>query len=450
MSLINDLVTQYAATDLASIFAKVGLGGIDPDRYGDLKKVTLAQWLLESARATSNLAVTANNFSGLKWRNEMTGFATPINIKVPSEPELVDFCKFNDVEAFIVGYWKFLTRAPYKGLEAYTNTPENFIGFLSRKGFATDMGYVKKVINLSPEAYKLLATASGISIPDLPKKLQVESFPKEVEFGQVFVVQGSAFPSDRGKTLSIKIDSTFPVDDVVIGENCKWKMNFSLVQAGERRIQISLGAESEEIDIKAVSPVDKDDPEETTNPSGSVKIALSGSVGRGGVNKAEDVKAVKKRLHELGYTWVGDISSASINTGFIQAIQLFQSIIAGHSTVKGDGRVDLARLTHRWLQAANAPIWKTMPDSDSSINFVNYEKEQTSDDHDFGTSWMADTIRSIAKDYHGTSPTSAPFTINDVSRPQGGDTDDHEGHETGLMCDVLLPRTDGKSGGIEW
>ena len=63
---------------------------------------------------------------------------------------------------------------------------------------------------------------------------------------------------------------------------------------------------------------------------------------------------------------------------------------------------------------------------------------------------MADVIIAIAKDYHSSSPNTAPFTINDVSRPKGGDTPDHSGHETGLMCDVNLPRNDGQSGGIEW
>jgi hypothetical protein len=454
MALLDDLVNKYAAADLASIFKDVGLTGIASDSHEDLKEVTLAQWLLESARASSKLAVEAKNFSGLKWREEMKGFATPIDIKVPSEPVSVEFCQFKDVDAFLVGYWKFLTRSPYKGLEAHTNTPENFIGFLQRKGFAADMSYVTKVLKLLPEARNLLATASGIIIPPPPDNLQVTGFPQEVEVGQGFIVEGTASPSDRDKTLLIKIDDRFPADGAVIGEDGKWRINFVFNQDGDRKMRISLGTESEEIVIKAVLPVDNDDDEDTPQPSGSVTITLSGSVGSGGVNQANDVKAVKKRLHDLGYTWVGDPSSASLNTGFIQAIRLFQSIIAGRSTVAGDGRVDIGGPTHRWLQAANAPRWKTMPNSDPSLNFVNFEKQQTNDDHDFGTSWMAEVILDIATDYHNShvipNPGAAPFTINDVSRPKGGDTPDHAGHETGLMCDVNLPRTDGKSGGITW
>jgi hypothetical protein len=38
----------------------------------------------------------------------------------------------------------------------------------------------------------------------------------------------------------------------------------------------------------------------------------------------------------------------------------------------------------------------------------------------------------------------------DISRPQRGDQPDRAGYETGLMCDVNLPRTDGKTGDITW
>ena len=206
MALLDDLVNKYAAADLASIFKDVGLTGIDPDNYEDLKEVTLAQWLLESARASSKLAVEAKNFSGLKWREEMRGFATPIDIKVPSEPVSVEFCQFKDVDAFLLGYWKFLTRSPYKGLAANTNTPENFIGFLQREGFSSDIGYITKVLKLLPEARNLLATASGIIMPPPPENLQVTGFPKEVEVGQGFIVKGTASPRDRGKTLSLNSD----------------------------------------------------------------------------------------------------------------------------------------------------------------------------------------------------------------------------------------------------
>lgn len=451
MALLDDLVTKYAATDLGSIFAEVdatpersvNLTTINPDHYTHLKEVSLAQWLLESGRATSKLADEHNNFAGLKWRKEMTPFATEKMIKVPSEPEEVAFCFFEGIDKFLRGYWKFLTRSRFEGLEENTKNPETFIGFIQSKGFAADIRYVSKVLSLLPEAHNLLAKANGITLPSPPDTLEITGFPKEVEVGQSFKVEGIASLADQGKKLSVLIDNKFQGQDVPIGERGKWQFNFVFNQAGDRKMKVSLETQSDEISIKASS----------TTATGAVTINLSGSVGAGGINRTADKLAVKKRLHELGYTFVGNPTDPSVNTGFIKAIKLFQSIIAGRSTVAGDGRVDVGGVTHLWLQAANAPRWVTMPDSNSSISLRNREKEETHDDHDFGTSWLANAILEIATDYHNkfqvSNPSAAFFTLNDVSRPHGGDTPDHSGHETGLMCDVFLPRTDGKAGDID-
>jgi hypothetical protein len=452
MALLDDLVQQYAQADLSIIFREVdatdnrqvNLTAIPPDHFSHLKEVSLAQWLLESARATSKLAEDQKNFAGLKWRKEMTPFATPKSIKVPSESEAMDFCLFTDIDNFLRGYWKFLTREPYKGLEENTQTPENFIGFIQSKGFAADISYVSKVLKLVPEARTLLAKANGIVIPPLPDTLQVTSFPKEVEVGQSFRIEGTAAAADKGKKLTVLIDNQFPLDDIKIEEGGEWKAEFVFLQAGDRIVKIAIDNQSVEIKIKASPP----------KATGAVTLNLTGSVGLGGINRTADKIAVKQRLHSLGYTFVGDPNSAALNTGFILAIKLFQSIIAGRETLGGDGRIDVDNTTQKWLEAANAPRWQTMPDSNPSISLINHEKNQTNDDHDFGTSWLADAILEIAADYHNTfrvsNPSSAAFSINDVSKPTGGDTPQHAGHETGLMCDVRLPRTDGQHGGITW
>ncbi len=451
MSLLNELVQKYAAADLDTIFDKVGIKGnkINSENRQHLKEATLAQWLLESARATSKLAISANNFAGLKWRvPEMKDFATAINIKVPSEAKAVDFCQFASIEDFIRGYWRFLTRPPYIGLEEHTNTPKIFIDFLKNKGYAVDPDYVNKVMRLLPEAQQLLASTSGVTITLLPAQLQVTRVPKEVEAGENFRLEGVASPEDKGKVLSIKIDDKFPADGVPIGEDGKWLFDFVFHEAGDRTMQISVDSQTVKIAIKAVKG--------TLTPTGSIVINLTKSVGLGVVNtKPGEVKEVKQRLRDLGYNWVGNPDSMTIDTGTVKAIKLFQSVIAGRSTVlNADGRIDVGEVTHRWLQAANAPRWVAMPSSDPAIGFVNYEREQTDDNHDFGTHWLADTIIAIAKDYQAShrssNPSAAPFAINNVSLPHGGDTPHHAGHETGLMCDVLLPRNDGKFGSINY
>ncbi|MEH2408567.1 glucosaminidase domain-containing protein [Nostoc sp.] len=451
MSLLDDLVNNYLHQDLARIFTKVG---IEADKIPEinrqiLKEVNFAQWLLESARGESYLAVNANNFAGLKWRYpDMKGFAKPLKMKVPSESEEVEFCKFPDVEAFIIGYWKFLTRSPYKGLEEHTNTPENFLGFLKAKGYSTDPNYISKVVNLLPEAQKMLANAEGVVIPALVEKLQLIRAPQEVEVGQSFRIEGMARSADSGKVLSVMIDDKFPAPNVPIREDGRWKFDFVFKQKGDRRMIMAIDDQTLKIQMKVILPFDHQDDEKTQQPkasslSGAKVIKLSGSVGIGGVNKADDVKAVKARLHELGYTWVGDPNSADRDRGLFDAIKL-----------NGDGRVDVGETTHRWLQAANAPRWVLMPNSDPDNGLVNGELADIQDNHDYGTHWLADVIKEIAQDYQNsyrnTHPKAAFFAINDVSLPHGGDTPDHHGHETGMMCDVFLPKNNGTFGGIFW
>ncbi len=462
MSLLDDLVNNYLHKDLTTIFTQVG---IKSEKISDinrqiLKEVNLAQWLLESARGESELAVNANNFAGLKWRDpDMKGFAEPLKMKVPSEPKEVEFCKFPDIDAFIIGYWKFLTRSPYKGLEEHTNTPENFLGFLKSKGYSTDPNYVSKVVNLLPEAQKLLANAERLVIPTLVEKLQPIRVPQEVEVGQSFRVEGVAPLADIGKFLSVIVDDKLPAPNVPIKENGRWQFDFVFKQSGDRKIILAVDDQTLEIKIKVIVPFDHQDDEKTQQPpasnlSGAKVIQLSGSVGIGGVNKADDVKAVKGRLYELGYTWVGDPKSADRDRGLFDAIKLFQSIIAGRSTVNGDGRVDVSGITHRWLQAANAPRWVLMPNSDPDNGLVNGELAEIQDNHDYGTHWLVEVIKEIAQDYQNsyrkTHPKAAFFAINDVSLPYGGNTPDHSGHETGMMCDVFLPKTNGAFGGIFW
>jgi hypothetical protein len=180
-------------------------------------------------------------------------------------------------------------------------------------------------------------------------------------------------------------------------------------------------------------------------------IQISDSVGQGGRNKPDDVRAVQQRLAELGFNFFGAIDG-TVSSGFLMAIRLFQSIIAGRHSVGGDGRVDVAQSTIRFLQAANAPRWQLMPLQ--GTGFVNRERQDESDHHDFGTHWMADTIISAGQTYQtayrDAHPNAALIGINDVSLPHGGDTPDHAGHETGLACDILLPHVNGNFGGITW
>lgn len=183
-------------------------------------------------------------------------------------------------------------------------------------------------------------------------------------------------------------------------------------------------------------------------PSLSVSLNLNASVGQDGKNQPHDVLAVKNRLADLGFPVTRD---ALVNPETIDIIKLFQSIINGKTTIVGDGRIDLNGPTLNFLQAENAPQWLEMPKGSASEGFINHDERQ-GDNHDFGTNWMVETIQAAAQIYLTTylssHPTAALIQTNDISKPKGGVTPVHATHQTGLSCDLRLPRKDGQAGNI--
>jgi hypothetical protein len=182
-------------------------------------------------------------------------------------------------------------------------------------------------------------------------------------------------------------------------------------------------------------------------------INIESSVGLGGANKPDDVRAVKTRLIELGFDWLavaGVIDQVDQLT--IDTFKLFQTIKQGLNTIIGDGRVDVNGDTLKWLQASNAPLWQTMPAGSRAEGFVNDELADHSDHHDFGTNWLADTLRGAGAkykaDFLSLHPNAAVLSINDTSLPRGGFTKAHKTHQSGLASDIRLPHKDGNVGGI--
>ena len=182
--------------------------------------------------------------------------------------------------------------------------------------------------------------------------------------------------------------------------------------------------------------------------AGNPIFDIQDSVGKGGANREDDVYAVKRRLISLGFDWIS--LDKKIDNATIDAIKLFQTVIDGHNSISGDGKIDAGKNTHLWLQAVNAPRWQSMPAGSAAEGFFNYELTNLQDTHDFGTDWLAAVIKSAGAHYRdnylNTHAGAALLTVNDVSLPRGGNTPDHSGHEAGLSCDLQLPRTDGKAG----
>lgn len=137
-------------------------------RYAHLKEVTLAQWILESGRATSDLATEHYNFGGLKWRPEMRPYATRISYEAHDGKDW--YCKFPTIESFINGYWAFINRSPYSGWEEHVGSGEAYINYIGPI-YATSAGYATKVLKLVPEAKALLESAvngNGAAQPVTP------------------------------------------------------------------------------------------------------------------------------------------------------------------------------------------------------------------------------------------------------------------------------------------
>ena len=120
----------------------------------EFKSIILAQFILESGRGKSKLAKEFYNFGGLKWREEMRAYGSPISYEAWDGE--TDYIKFTSAEAFIRGYWAFIARSPYNGWERFKEQPELYIKFINECGYTPPLDYYKKVIALHDEAKELL------------------------------------------------------------------------------------------------------------------------------------------------------------------------------------------------------------------------------------------------------------------------------------------------------
>lgn len=155
-----------------------------------LKEITLAQWILESGRGTSRLAIDHLNFGGLKWREEMAEFATPVEYEASDGWD--KYCKFESLEKFIEGYWHFLDRSPYKGWRNNVASGKDFIHFIGSI-YATDKHYVLKVLDLLAEAKQHLehfaqehhhpGTSEPISKPRIKEFIQSPNYSSRAGAG---------------------------------------------------------------------------------------------------------------------------------------------------------------------------------------------------------------------------------------------------------------------------
>ena len=113
----------------------------------------IAQAILESGRGTSELAVNAHNYFGLKYRVGRCLTACGIYYKVGSEQNpdgsysssAMQWMKFADMENGVIGYFDFINIANYSNLKGVTD-PETYLKNIKADGYASSLNYVENLM----------------------------------------------------------------------------------------------------------------------------------------------------------------------------------------------------------------------------------------------------------------------------------------------------------------
>lgn len=113
----------------------------------------IAQAVLESARGTSELAVKANNYFGLKYKPGRCPTATGSYTKVGSEQKAdgtytsaqMQWFAFPDMEACVHGYFDFINNSRYANLKGVTD-PGEYLQNIRADGYATSLKYVDNLM----------------------------------------------------------------------------------------------------------------------------------------------------------------------------------------------------------------------------------------------------------------------------------------------------------------
>ena len=115
----------------------------------------IAQAILESAYGTSELAVNAHNYFGLKYRAGRCKTCIGIYNKVGSEQNAdgsytsssMQWCKFKDMENGVIGYFDFINISNYANLKGVTD-PQKYLENIKADGYATSLKYVDNLMSV--------------------------------------------------------------------------------------------------------------------------------------------------------------------------------------------------------------------------------------------------------------------------------------------------------------
>lgn len=115
----------------------------------------VAQACLESAYGTSELAVNAYNYFGLKYRKNRCKTAVGVYRKQGSEQNadgsytssLMSWLRFESMENCVIGYFDFTNIPAYSNLKNVTD-PEEYLKRIKADGYATSLHYVDNLMNV--------------------------------------------------------------------------------------------------------------------------------------------------------------------------------------------------------------------------------------------------------------------------------------------------------------
>lgn len=136
----------------------------------------IAQAILESSSGTSELAVNANNFFGLKYRTGRCPTACGVYIKTASEQNAdgtythsaAQWMKFPNMEACVKGYFDFTNISNYSAIKGVTD-PRVYIENIKKAGYATSLEYVDKIMNVI-RLYNLTKYDTSVELTYLVQK----------------------------------------------------------------------------------------------------------------------------------------------------------------------------------------------------------------------------------------------------------------------------------------
>lgn len=144
------MTTEQFITDIAKYVQKYA-----PKYNIKVRSPIIAQAILESGRGTSELAVNANNYFGLKYRVGRCPTACGIYYKIGSEQNpdgsytssAMQWMKFPDMESCVIGYFDFTNISNYSNLKGVTD-PETYLKNIKADGYASSLDYVKNVMDV--------------------------------------------------------------------------------------------------------------------------------------------------------------------------------------------------------------------------------------------------------------------------------------------------------------